>query len=107
MFDPHHNAHAGFYLVNGDLAGSWLGLPPEMTIINWNSGQAAQSLAFFAGRGHRQVLAGFYDGDTASIGNWLKQADSLKGVNGAMYTTWRNDFRHLEAFARAAWGTRK
>jgi hypothetical protein len=103
MFDPHHNAHAGFYLVNGDLAGSWLGLPQEMTIVNWNSGQAAKSLSFFAGRGHQQVLAGFYDGDPQSIAGWLKQADGLSGVNGAMYTTWQNDFRDLETFARAAW----
>jgi hypothetical protein len=34
MFDPHHNAVDNFYLVNGNLAGSWEGLPQDMTIIN-------------------------------------------------------------------------
>ncbi|MGQ9697685.1 MAG: carbohydrate binding domain-containing protein, partial [Armatimonadota bacterium] len=27
MFDPNHNAHGDYYLVNGSWAGSWLGLP--------------------------------------------------------------------------------
>jgi len=104
MFDPHHNAHDGFYLVNGDLAGSWVGLPSDMTVVNWNHGQAARSLPFFAERGHQQVLAGYYDGDPQSIAGWLKTGSNLSGVNGAMYTTWKNDFRHLETFARSAWG---
>jgi hypothetical protein len=104
MFDPHHNAHDGFYLVNGDLAGSWLGLPRDMTVVNWNHDQAARSLPFFAERGHQQVLAGYYDGDPQSIAGWLKAGNNLSGVTGAMYTTWKNDFRHLETFARSAWG---
>jgi hypothetical protein len=104
MFDPHHNAHDGFYLVNGDLAGSWLGLPRDMTVVNWNHGQAAKSLPFFGDRGHQQVLAGYYDGDPQSIAGWLKMGANVSGVNGAMYTTWQNDFRHLETFARSAWG---
>ena len=29
MFDPHHNAVKDFYLVNGDLTGSWEGLPKD------------------------------------------------------------------------------
>ena len=104
MFDPHHNAHDGFYLVNGDLAGSWFGLPRDMTVVNWNHGQAAKSLPFFAEQGHQQVLAGYYDGDPKSIADWLKTGAKASGVNGAMYTTWKNDFRHLEEFARSAWG---
>jgi hypothetical protein len=30
----------------------------------------------------------------------------VRGVNGAMYTTWRGDFGQLEAFAKAAWGSK-
>jgi hypothetical protein len=104
MFDPSHNAHANFYLVNGDLAGSWKGLPRGMTIINWNHDKAAKSLPFFAEQGQRQVLSGFYDGDPKSIAGWLKMADGVSGVDGVMYTTWRNDFSKLESFAKAAWG---
>lgn len=104
MFDPHHNARGDFYLVQGDLAGSWEGLPPEMIVVNWNHGRAAQSLPFFGQRGHAQVLAGFYDHDPRQITAWLKTGESTRGVTGAMYTTWRGDFRQLEAFAQAAWG---
>jgi hypothetical protein len=106
MFDPHHNAHDNFYLVNGDLAGSWLGLPKEMTVVNWNHGAAEKSLPFFGERGHTQVLAGFYDGNPRDIASWLKTGRSTTGVTGAMYTTWRNDFSQLETFAQAAWGGR-
>jgi hypothetical protein len=105
MFDPHHNAHDDFYLVNGDLSGSWHGLPEDMTIVNWNSGAPAKSLPFFAGRGHSQVLAGYYDGRPAAIADWLKAAEEVRGVDGVMYTTWQNNFRDLEAFAEAAWGS--
>lgn len=106
MFDPHHNAKNDYYLVNGDLAGSWQGLPKEMIVINWNSGQAAKSLPFFSERGHEQVLAGYYDGDPQRIRGWLDTGGGVSGVKGAMYTTWKNDFRQLEAFAKAAWGAK-
>ena len=104
MFDPHHNARDEFYLVNGDLAGSWEGLPKDMTVVNWNSGKPRESLPFFGGRGHRQVLAGFYDHDPKRITDWLRAAEGVPGVDGVMYTTWRGDFSQLEAFAKAGWG---
>lgn len=111
MFDPHHNARDNFYLVNGDLKGSWEGLPPEMMIVNWNHQHTAESLEFFAQRGHEQMLAGFYDGDPRSISAWLttarrvydQKASKPRAVH-VMYTTWRGDFSQLEAFAQAAWG---
>ena len=104
MFDPHHNAHDDFYLVNGDLAGSWEGLPREMTIINWNSGKAKESLPFFGRRGHNQVLAGYYDSSPARITNWLQAGGEAARINGVMYTTWKSNFDDLEEFARHAWG---
>lgn len=107
MFDPNHNARNDFYLVNGDLTGSWEGLPKDMLIINWNSGKPDKSLPFFAGRGHAQVLAGYYDGPPDSIKKWQAAAQGLKGVNGAMYTTWQSNFSDIEKFAEAAWGGAK
>jgi hypothetical protein len=104
MFDPHHNAHDDFYLVNGDLGGSWEGLPEEMIIINWNHGAAAESLSFFGERGHEQVLSGFYDNDPRDIPGWIEAGGSGNGVTGAMYTTWQDDFSQLETFAESAWG---
>jgi hypothetical protein len=106
MFDPHHNATDQFYLVRGDLAGSWEGLPEGMLIINWNSGQAAKSLPFFAERGHGQVLAGYYDAPPERIKAWLAAGEATKSarsVRGVMYTTWQSNFADLEKFAAAAW----
>ena len=107
MFDPHHNATDNYYLVRGTLAGSWEGLPKDAVIVNWNSGKPEQSLKFFAGRGHRQILAGYYDGPVENIKSWLASAKKLPKnalVDGVMYTTWRADYSNLEAFAKAAWG---
>ena len=101
MFDPHHNAHDNYYLVRGTLAESWLGLAPSVGIMNWNGGKSKQSLAFFAERGHQQIIAGYYDGDVAgNIRKWRAATEGVKGVNGFMYTTWRNNYDALEEFAR-------
>lgn len=102
MFDPAHNAQSKFYLVNGDLAGSWEGLPADTIIVNWNHGQADKSLSFFAERGHGQILAGFYDAPVARIDDWVKAARKVGGPRGVMYTTWTGDYSQLEAFAQSA-----
>ncbi|CAN5712001.1 hypothetical protein BH11ARM2_BH11ARM2_19100 [soil metagenome] len=104
MFDPFHNAVAGYYAVDGDLAGSWKGLPKEMVVVNWNSGNPEKSLPFFAQLGHRQILAGYYDGPVDAIKDWLAKGRGQK-VAGVMYTTWQNRYDDLEAFAKAAWGS--
>ena len=99
MFDPHHNAVDRYYLVNGDLRGSWSGLGRDVIVMNWNFGQRADSLRFFAERGHRQILAGYYDAGPAQIGQWLDTARGVPGVLGVMYTTWQRNYADLEAFA--------
>ena len=106
MFDPHNNAVKDFYLVNGDLTGSWRGLPKDTIIINWNSGKPSPSLKHFADQGHTQVLAGYYDAPPGRIRDWLDVGkDVPKSLRGAMYTTWQGNFTDLEAFAAAAWGS--
>jgi len=108
MFDPHHNARAEgrYYLVKGDgpWAGSWEGLPKEVTVVNWHGHQPgrAESLKFFASRGHGQVLAGYYDADPKRIADWLRDAAGVEGVTGVMYTTWRHRYDDLEAFLAEA-----
>lgn len=105
MVDPHHNAVAGYYLTNGTLVESWRGLPKNTVIVNWNSGKAKESLPFFAGLGHKQVLAGYYDGPVESIKGWKAEAVKSGSLKGIMYTTWVGDYSNLERFAAAAWGT--
>jgi hypothetical protein len=101
MFDPNHNAHDHYYFVHGDLANSWLGLDPSVSIALWNSATAATSSAFFAQRGHRLLIAGYYDAPVAGIHAWL-QATAGQPVDALMYTTWRGDYSQIEAFAAAA-----
>ncbi len=105
MFDPHHNAVDNYYLVNGSLKGSWDGLSRDVIIANWNSGKASESLKFFAGRGHRQVIAGYYDADDLSnFRAWDAAARGVSGVFGFMYTTWQSKYNLLEKYGHAMRG---
>ena len=99
MFDPNHNAHDNYYLVRGNLAGSWLGLDPQVIIVQWNFEGRTNGLQFFSGRGHRQLIAGYYDSSPNRITEWLSAAKSSRGITGVMYTTWQNNYKDLEAFS--------
>ncbi len=104
MFDPDHNAVDGFYLVRGDLAGSWEGLDRDVVIVNWNREKTDASLRFFAGRGHEQVWAGYYDEPLSATRAILPKLDRTPNVTAVMYTTWKNRYDDLEAFAQACRG---
>ena len=116
MFDPYQNAVNHYYNVEGDLAGSWKGVPASVTIMNWNLGHLKKSLEWFSGESfrqpvaHKQMIAGYYDsGDGAAAARKeLQEAEGIPGVEGLMYTTWRDDYSQLEPFAesaRANWRT--
>jgi hypothetical protein len=110
MFDPFANAHDDYYLVEGDIAGSWLALPADVTIMNWNLDHLRDSLTWFSGQdskqpiAHRQVIAGYYDshdGATAAARE-LREARGIPGITGLMYTTWELDYTQLQSFADSA-----
>lgn len=105
MFDPNHNAHRDYYLVRGDLAGSWEGLDRNVIIVPWYFEKRAESLRFFGERGHRYVVAGYYDAAPERVRDWLGAAAAVPGLDGVMYTTWEHKWGDLEAFARHATGT--
>ncbi len=112
MFSPYHNAVNDYYDVEGDLTGSWTGLPPGAVIMNWNPTMA--SLKFFSGtdtsvtppqpHAFQQIIAGYYDsGDGAtSATQEIQAAMGIKGLTGLMYTTWVPDYSQLAAYATAA-----
>jgi hypothetical protein len=111
MFDPYHNAAdtaAPYYLVNGNWSGGWEGVGPEVSILNWNSqpDKRRDSAAFFAGRGHRQILAGYYDAPVGQFRDqaWLEDLTGIPGIEGVMYTPWTTGYDNLEAWARHVWG---
>jgi len=102
MFDPFHNAVEGpYYLVNGPWTGSWEGLSKDVVIVNWNHGERDKSLKFFADRGHRQIVATYYDDESMKqTRNWLGSAREQGSVIGYMYTTWRGDYSKMEEFSK-------
>ncbi len=106
MFDPMHNAVDSYYAVNGTLRGSWKGLDKDVGIVNWHGGLKGKNCPFFAELGLRQILSGYYDSDEdgAAIAEWLAATKDVKGIVGAMYTTWEDRYDAMEAWARKAWG---
>jgi L-arabinose isomerase len=103
MFDPHHNARDGYYLCRTTLAGSWEGLDKSISIANWNFGHRDKSLAFFAERGHKQMIAGYYDDPNVEqrVDQWRQAARGTENIAAVMYTTWRGNYNDLERFAKA------
>jgi hypothetical protein len=110
MFDPYANAHNHYFLVEGDLAGSWKGLPPGVIVMNWNLEHLRDSLDWFSGGNrkqpvpHRQIIAGYYDSHdgAAAAAAELRQARGIPGIDGLMYTTWIQDDSQMKTFAEAA-----
>ena len=102
MFDPNHDAHKDYYLVRGDLSGSWEGLSKDVVVVAWYFGKRDASLKFFTERGNRVLMAGYYDGEVeGNVRGWLDAAKKVKGVVGIMYTTWEDRYDDLEKFADA------
>jgi hypothetical protein len=99
MFDPNHNAQRDYYLVNGDLHGAWNGLDRDVVVALWGASVRAQSLAWFASRRQPMLVAGYYDQDPSLLRSWLDAARGLPGIDGVMYTTWRDHYDDLERFA--------
>jgi hypothetical protein len=118
QFDPYHFAdqHYHSWMNEGHLTDSWEGLDPNMIIINWNhnpvlidendnidpNGIATykRSLQFFNSRGHKQILAGFYDNwNPTKEATWVSYAQNY-GYDGAMYTTWYSvrDYSYLQLY---------
>ena len=106
MFDPNHNARAKYLLVNNTIAGSWNGLNPNITVMQWGTQiDAAAGLRFFSRRGNKLMIATYYDGDVEQDYTiWKKFTAGVPGIIGVMYTTWQNDYSNLERFAEVWWG---
>ncbi len=100
MFDPRQNAIREFYLVRGSLEGAASGLAPQTGVVNWNETAPRQSLEYFAGAGHPQVIAGYYDGPVETIERWIEASRGVKRVEAVLYATWANRYDDLEAFAQ-------
>lgn len=104
MFDPHHNARANYYLVQGDFTGSWKHIPKDIVIAVWGGAPRPKSLQFFAGEGFRTLIACYYDAPHLDeVQGWQELAQRTKGVTGFMYTTWERNYGLVGAFGDLLW----
>lgn len=99
MFDPNHNAHGNYYLVEGDYTGSWKHIPKDLIIGVWGGAPREKSLRFFADEGFKTLVACYYDADNLNeVKGWLSLAKALPNVRGFMYTPWQKNYSLLPAF---------
>ena len=99
MFDPNHNAHGNYYLVEGDYTGSWKHIPSDMNIVLWYYAKRKESLAFFSELGFKTIAGAYYDAnDLSNPRGWLDAMKDVPGAAGIMYTTWENKYGLLAGF---------
>jgi len=108
MLDPNHNAHANYYLVDGDFSGSWNHVPKDLRIAVWGGTPRPKSLRFFAEHHFQMLIACYYDAaNLQDVEDWRKAAQGLPGIRGYMYTIWQRKYNLLEDFARLLWGQKR
>lgn len=49
-------------------------------MVNWNFGRREKSLRYFAGRGHHQIIAGYYDSPLENVTRWVKKHRLARGL---------------------------
>ena len=105
MFDPNHNAHGDYYLVDGDFTGSWNYIPKDLVIVCWYYSKREESLNFFSSLGFKTLAGAYYDGDTLeNPRGWLEVLNNTPGACGIMYTTWQNKYELLAPFGNLVTG---
>jgi len=99
MFDPNHNAHKQYYLIDGSFYGTWKYLPRNLVITCWYYEKRNLSLPFFSKLGYHTLAGAYYDADNLdNPKGWLRSLDRTPGAVGIMYTTWENKYKLLPAF---------
>jgi hypothetical protein len=99
MFDPNHNAHGNYYLVEGDYTGSWKYVPKDLVMAVWGGAPREKSLRFFSDEGFQKLVACYYDADDLKeVQGWLDLAKQTRGVRGFMYTPWMKKYSLLPQF---------
>lgn len=101
MFDPNHNAHDNYYLVQGDFTGSWRFVPKDLIMTVWGGTPRPESLRFFTQQGFGVLIACYYDADDLEqVKGWIRAAHDLPGVRGLMYTPWTRRYELLAEFGQ-------
>lgn len=99
MLDPNHNAHANYYMVEGDFTGSWNYIPKDLIIACWHHRIRDKSLKHFSSLGFRTIGAAYYDADDLqNPKDWIESLKATPGARGIIYTTWRRKYELLAPF---------
>jgi len=99
MFDPNHNAHPNYYLVQGDFTGSWKHVSTNLVMAVWGGEPREKSLKFFAEQGFPVLVACYYDaGDLNEVKSWVSLSKPMSNVRGFMYTPWTKRYDLLAPF---------
>ncbi|MBI5308036.1 MAG: carboxypeptidase regulatory-like domain-containing protein [Planctomycetes bacterium] len=100
MLDDNHNARNNFYLVDGDLTGSWNYIPKDLIIACWYHKLRNESMHHFSSRGFKTLACVNSDKGADEIRDWLQVMKKTPDTNGAMYTSFENDYTKLASFGR-------
>jgi len=99
MLDPNHNAHGGYYLVDGDFSRSWEHVPKDLVIACWSFKKRDLSMDFFSKLGFETLAGAYYDADTLdNVQGWLGTCNRTPRCRGIMYTSWRSKYALLRGF---------
>ncbi len=75
-------------------------LKRKPTIMCWNHDTAAASIKYFSDLGFPVLAATYYDEASDNNCDWLQKLQPYSQAQGMMYTTWREDYSHLDTFAQ-------
>ena len=101
MLDPNHNAHANYYVCEGDYSGVWDLIPKDLIISCWWYEMREKSMEFFSSHGFKTQGAAYYDTDNLDgCADWLELCARTPNCLGIMYTTWQRKYDLLEGFGK-------
>ena len=100
MFSPLMNATRPFHLNPEPFGTKGVDkLPKDVIVADWHCGRLKEDMDYFTGRGFTVVGALFYDAkDLVSSEANLRICLENPNCRGAIYTTWRKDYRLLADF---------
>ncbi|HJW87745.1 MAG TPA: hypothetical protein VJ440_14020, partial [Candidatus Brocadiaceae bacterium] len=103
MLDDNHNARNNYYLVDGDLTGSWNYIPKDLIIVCWYHKLRNESMHHFSSQGFKTLACVNSDKGVGEIKDWLQALKNTPDANGAMYTSFENDYTKLASFGRVVY----
>lgn len=98
MLDDNQNAHDNYYLVDGDLTGSWDYVPKDLVLVCWDYKLRNESMQHFSSLGFKTLASIHSDKGADEVRDWLQVMKKTSGSSGAMYTSFENDYTKLASF---------